>query len=156
MAIETDFFIETLSVAKAWEAKTFGQTFAAAPIVVAFSTEVKKKSGVDNVTTTGYDLSCETLNARVFACTAGYSAEVTNIHPERDAGQETITVAKAFQSFSFNSTFSVAPKVIAGYYGTTAGGKKVSITNITTTGGDISNEETFDTTWVAIVPGAFP
>lgn len=156
MAIETDFFSTTVTTIKVIETQNWPTAFAVAPIAVSFSTEDKKKSGVENVTTTDFDVSCETLNLHIMACTPGYAAEVADVHPERDAGVENITTAKTFQSFTFNSTFSTAPIVIAGYEGSTAGGKKVSVGSITTTGGDITDENGDFVNWIAIVPGAFP
>lgn len=142
MAKEYDGFDHTVAVIKVFESVSWPTAFAAAPQVYCQSTEDKKKSGVDDgtITTTGCDLACETLDMRVLICTAGFESAVTDAYPERDAGQETITASKTYQSFTFNSTFGAAPIVICGHESTTVGGKKFSVHNITTTGGDIAGE----------------
>jgi len=143
MAKEYDGYTHSGPVAsKIWESETWPTAFNAAPQVYCQSTVDKKKSGVRNITSTGADVSAEAVSAfRIMLAESGYESAVTDAYPERDAGQETITSRKSFQSFTFNSTFGAAPKVICGYEGNTAGGKKFSVDNITTTGGDITNEE---------------
>jgi len=158
MAIEVDAYDYTVAIVKVIETSTFPTAFDTTPIVICFSDTDKKKSGVDLGvrSSTAADVSCETLGMRIWLITAGYSAEVAGSHPEVDSGIEDVVGSKTFQSFTFNSTFSEAPMVIAGYEGATAGGKKISVKSITTTGGDISNENANeDTSWLAIVKGAF-
>ena len=154
MSRETDAFQGAVSSTKAWEAKTWPTAFAAAPIAVIIAIAEKKKSGVRNVTSTGADVSSEVTDySMMLAENNGYQ-DAGNA-PESDAGKEVITNAKSFQSASFNGTFTSAPIVICGYEGSTAGGKKVSQTNVTTTGFDIANEETQATTWLAVKQGAY-
>ena len=138
--IETDLYQTTVSVVKVFEAETWPTAFDAAPGVLLMSTTDKKKSGCKNVTSTGADISCETTDVRVFLTEAGFEAEKADVHPERDAGQEQISSSKVYQSFTFNSTFSSTPIAVGGHEGATAGGKKNSFDNLTTTGGDIAGE----------------
>ena len=154
MGMESDAYDTTVSVIKVWETQNFPTAFGSVPIVVTLSTTDKKKSGVDNRTATDFDISCETTGVMVFAREAGYDAGSAGNWPESDAGTETISVAKAFQSFTFGGTFATAPSVIVGYGdGTVAGGKKISCKSIRTTGGDIVNETTEGVQWIAVIKG---
>ncbi len=140
MAKEYDGYSTTVAELKVFEAETWPTAFAAAPHVYMQSTDDKKKSGCKNITSTGADIGCETTNLRIMLATTGYEAALTDAYPERDAGSEAISASKTYQSFTFNSTFAAAPEVICGHESATAGGKKFSVENITTTGGDIAGE----------------
>lgn len=154
--IETDLYETTVAVVKVFEAETWPTAFGNAPYCILMSTLDKKKSGCKNLTSTGGDISCETTNVRVFLYDGGFEAEKTDVHPERDGGQDQISTAKVYQSATFNSTFSTTPVVLMGHEGATAGGKKTSADNITTTGCDMAGEVTNEyMNWAAFEIGSY-
>jgi len=157
MPIETDFYETTVATTKAWVTHSFPTAFFTVPIVLAFAREEKKKSGVNNVTTTGCDITSEVNDLSLMLMTEGFADEVEGIHPQRDAGKEVVTASKIYQAMVFHGTFDTLPSVIGGYEGSTAGGKKISFDSITTTGCDIANEVAGHiTTWCAVERGGFP
>lgn len=153
---ETDFYAATVSVVKVWESETWPTAFSAAPDVICFSVIDKQKSGARNVTSTGGDISCEGTDLRILLVEHnGYQGTPANT-PECDSDRDQITQSKVLEAVSFNGTFSAAPRVICGYSGDTAGGKKVSHDNITTTGCDMANEIANDYNyWFAMPDGDY-
>lgn len=141
MAKEYDAYQTTIASLKTWNAKTWPTAFAAAPQVFVDSPEDDKQAGCKSITTTGADISCQTLDVNIMLATQGYSAAVIGAHPERDADGETIATGKSYQAFVFNSAFAAAPEVICGYE-SAFGGKEYSVKSITTTGGDIVGDDT--------------
>ena len=153
MAKKSQIYSETLAGVKIWYAKTFPNAFDAAPVVLLDATTEKKKSGVRSVTSTGCDMSSEVTGLTVLVTDYGYDAGGGS-HPARDAGKNQITASKVYQTISFNSTFAAAPIVVTSYEGSTVGGKKTSVYNITTTGCQLANEVANDYTHWFAMPGA--
>lgn len=159
MAKETDYWTGTVSTVKSFEAKTFPTAFSAAPNALIYSGtyEVKKKAGIDNLTSTGCDVSSEVTDYNMLLIEDNGYEDENAAHPEMDSGgPESISESKVWQSFSFDATFSAAPHAVSGHSSSTAGGKKTGTANMTTTGGDISDELAgADNYWIAVAGGFF-
>lgn len=63
MAKQWDAGTHTQAVAKAWEAVSFGNTFSSTPVVVTIYAANAKKTGVKDITTTGFSIYAEATGA---------------------------------------------------------------------------------------------
>lgn len=159
MAKESDMGIVTTGVAATDYDFDFNEIFSSVPICITMSMEEKKKSACFNIDSTGATVHSESgFNLWYLAREAGYDAGSATTNPESDAGSHTISVAKALEAETFNSTFGAAPVVVTGCNEEDVAdkkGDKNSAANITTTGFDICMEATGDCGWIAVKAGFF-